>query len=294
MIEKKDGEVWLNQRIVRVDTKKELSKNWLLYFFQTENYHRKIKETATGSTVRHSSNRIVGEMKIYGPSSEEQNKISTFLKLIDDRIILSMKTIEKYQSLMKSLRFRIFNDKKLFDSQVKLQNIGTFFSGGTPLTSNKNYYDGHIPFIKSGEINSDKTDQFISEEGLKNSSAKLVNQGDILFALYGATSGEVAISKISGAINQAVLCIRTKRNSAFIVNYLKFQQQAILKKFLQGGQGNLSAEIVKSITIPITSKEKEVKIVNLFSSIENKIELETEILSKLEKQKRYFLQNLFV
>ncbi len=55
----------------------------------------------------------------------------------------------------------------------KLGEISTFYSGGTPLTSKREYFDGDIPFIRSGEINSDKTEQFISELGLKNSSAKM-------------------------------------------------------------------------------------------------------------------------
>ena len=63
-----------------------------------------------------------------------------------------------------------------------------------------------------------KTELFITEEGLNNSSAKRVEIGDLLLALYGATSGDIAISKINGAINQAILCIRTAQNKKFIKN----------------------------------------------------------------------------
>lgn len=65
----------------------------------------------------------------------------------------------------------------------------------------KKYYEGNIPFIRSAEINSDSTELFLSEEGLKNSSAKTVAKGDILYALYGVTSGEVGRSRLNGAIN---------------------------------------------------------------------------------------------
>ena len=91
---------------------------------------------------------------------------------------------------------------KGYDNSLERKTIGditTSFSGGTPKSSNKAYYEGNIPFIRSGEIKSKQTELFISDEALKNSSAKMVEKGDILYALYGATSGEVAISQINGA-----------------------------------------------------------------------------------------------
>ena len=73
----------------------------------------------------------------------------------------------------------------------------------------------------------------------------MVEVGDLLYALYGATSGEVAISKINGAINQAVLCIRSKESILYLFNYLTMKKGQILNTYIQGGQGNLSANIVK-------------------------------------------------
>ena len=91
--------------------------------------------------------------------------------------------------------------------QRKLGDITVSYSGGTPTAGHTEYYGGAIPFIRSGEISKKQTELFITESGLKNSSAAMVNKGDILYALYGATSGEVSISKIKGAINQAILAI---------------------------------------------------------------------------------------
>ena len=102
------------------------------------------------------------------------------------------------------LRFEGFTDDW---EERKLGEITTSYSGGTPSAGNSSYYKGDIPFIRSGEINSSKTELFLTEEGFNNSSAKLVEVGDILYALYGATSGEVGISQINGAINQAILAI---------------------------------------------------------------------------------------
>ena len=148
---------------------------------------------------------------------------------------------------------------KGFDSpwvRKKIGKITSSYSGGTPKSSNKEYYKGEIPFIRSGEISSEKTELFINKEALSNSSAKMIEVGDILYALYGATSGEVSISKINGAINQAILALKPVDdfNSQFIVNFLKKEKGNILDKYLQGGQGNLSAAIIKNIDIFILKK----------------------------------------
>ena len=161
--------------------------------------------------------------------------------------------------------------------EKKLGTTGKFFSGGTPLTTNKEFYNGNIPFIKSGEISKNNTEQFISEKGLKNSSAKLVKKGDLLFALYGATSGEVAISKINGAINQAVLNIETNSDNIFLYNYFLKEKARIRQTYLQGGQGNLSAKLVKSLKLSIPSMGEQKKISSFLSKVDSKIE-------KLEKK----------
>ena len=68
----------------------------------------------------------------------------------------------------------------------------------------------------------DTTELTISESGLNNSSAKMVQKGDLLYALYGATSGEVSISKIDGAIDQAILCIKSDTlNLSFLEKILR-------------------------------------------------------------------------
>ena len=146
--------------------------------------------------------------------------------------------------------------------QRKLGDITESYSGGTPTAGKKEYYDGNIPFIRSGEISSDKTELFISEEGLNRSSAKMVKIGDILYALYGATSGEVSISKLKGAINQAILAIQPHQNydSQFLMQSLRKSKENIIGTYLQGGQGNLSGNIVKELIIDIPTYEEQKEI----------------------------------
>ena len=168
---------------------------------------------------------------------------------------------------MSKIRFKGFNTSL---ERKQIGDITTSFSGGTPKSSNKSYYEGNIPFIRSGEVKSKQTELFISDEALLNSSAKMVEKGDILYALYGATSGEVAISQINGAINQAILAIKpnSEYSSEFIMNYLKKEKNNILEKYLQGGQGNLSAAIVKSIELNLPSLAEQSAIGLLFRTLD--------------------------
>lgn len=187
---------------------------------------------------------------------------------------------------------------KGYDNSLKRKTIGnvaTSFSGGTPKSSNKTYYEGNIPFIRSGEVKSKQTELCISDEALNNSSAKMVEQGDILYALYGATSGEVAISQIKGAINQAILAIRPNLgySSEFIMNYLKKEKYNILKQYLQGGQGNLSARIVKSIELSLPSIEEQSAIGSLFSTFDDLLSSYKENLANYQSLKATMLSKMF-
>lgn len=164
----------------------------------------------------------------------------------------------------------------------RIGDIGKFFSGGTPSSSRKDFYGGEIPFIRSGEIHSDKTELFLTQEGYKNSSAKMVEVGDILLALYGANSGDISISQMRGAINQAILCIRTNVAPVFFKSVWEKLAQKILNTYLQGGQGNLSADIVKKITISIPSQIEQAKIAALFSHLDERISIQNRLIDRLQ------------
>ncbi len=270
------------------------------YLFKSNSIRTQIQKESQGSKVLSINAGRLSKIELSFPNIKEQERISKFLSLLDKRIQTQNKIIEQLETLIRESRSKIFNQKLRFPDfkynwkKVNFRDIATFYSGGTPLTSKKEYFDGNIPFIRSGEINSDQTEQFITDLGLKNSSAKMVDVGDILYALYGATSGEVGISKIKGAINQAVLCIKSTENHYFLYSYLVYKKESIIKTFLQGGQGNLSADIVKQLKINLTSLEEQNRIVSFLSKIDQKIEIEKSVLQQLEKQKKYLLQQMFV
>lgn len=110
---------------------------------------------------------------------------------------------------------------------------------------------------------------------MKNSSAKMVHEGDILYALYGATSGEVSRAKLDGAINQAILAIipNDDINANFLVEWFRKEKDKITDTYLQGGQGNLSAQIIKELEVTIPSYDEQNKIGLYFEQLNNLITL---------------------
>ena len=136
--------------------------------------------------------------------------------------------------LVPKLRFSEFRDAGEWEPK-KIRDSCESFSGGTPSTTTKEFYGGKTPFIRSAEIEKDETELFLTNEGLANSAAKMIREGDILIALYGANSGDVALAKIDGAINQAILCLRHESNNGFVYQYLAHKQNWIISTYIQGG-----------------------------------------------------------
>ena len=169
------------------------------------------------------------------------------------------------------------------------------YSGGTPKVGTSKYYGGKIPFIRSAEINSDTTELFLTEEGLKCSSARLVDTGDILYALYGATSGEVGRARIKGAINQAILVIKPQAgyDYEFLTQWLRKSKLNIIDRYLQGGQGNLSGTIVNELLVEFPNYEEQTKIGEYFSTLDRLITLHQRKCDETKKLKKFMLQKMF-
>ena len=160
--------------------------------------------------------------------------------------------------------------------------VTTSYSGGTPAVGITEYYNGQIPFIRSAEVNRNYTELFITQKGLDNSSAKLVSKGDILYALYGATSGEVGRARLNGAINQAILAIKPLigYDPEYLTQWLRKSKRNIIETYLQGGQGNLSGAIVKKLAIDFPSYEEQ-QVIGIY--LQKFDEVIMRLQSKLEK-----------
>ena len=294
--------------LIGIKPNSNIHNYYLNYYLST--HQKKMDYLAPEGAQKNINIEFLNPYKIPFPSLPEQTKIASFLTAVDDKLHALKQKHALLEQYKKGIMQKIFTQELRFKpspiealeiggdypdwEEKKLGEVGMFYSGGTPLTTKRQYFGGTIPFIRSGEINSIKTEQFITEEGLKNSSAKMVEVGDILYALYGATSGEVGISKINGAINQAVLCIKSKENHYYLYSYLKFEKENIINTFLQGGQGNLSSDIVKKITIPLPSQKEQTKIASFLSTLDEKINQCQAQIAKTEVWKKGLLQQLFV
>lgn len=284
-------------------SKPKLKQNPKFQYYLFQNINWKIYDESTGvpslsaSTIEH-INRFI-------PTYAEQEKIASFFSTIDKKIENLENTITSLKNQKKGLLQQIFSQKLRFKDKngnnypnwekKKLGDITTSYSGGTPSVNVKDYYNGTIPFIKSGEIHNSFTETFITETGLNSSSAKLVKKGDLLFALYGATSGDTSISKINGAINQAILCVRsTTLNLHYLYQLLNFYRNKLLSIYLQGGQGNFSATIFKNLIFNFPCLEEQTKIADFLSAFDRKLENQKAQLEHWQQIKKGLLQQMFV
>lgn len=141
-------------------------------------------------------------------------------------------------------------------------------SGGTPKTNNMSYYGGNIPWLRTQEVNFSEitdTSMYITEEGLKNSSAKWIPENCVIVAMYGATVGKVAINKIPLTTNQA--CCNIQLNDEIVsfkyVFYYLSKEYKYIKSLGQGSQTNISAKIIKDLKIPIPPLKEQQRIVDI-------------------------------
>ena len=285
---------------------KRHDSDFIKAYFDSLKWYREIYMISAEGARNHGLLNVPTEeffaTKHYLPeSADEQRKIADFLIALDRRIEAQQSLVEALKKYKRGAMRAIFRDKAMLVSKVTKWEavcLGTecaFFSGGTPKSTDSSYYGGTIPFIRSGEIHGEKTELFLTSDGLKNSSAKMVSKGDLILALYGATSGEIDISKIDGAINQAILCIRpVEINRTFLKYLLEDSKDDILNTYLQGGQGNLSAEIIKSLVVDVPDEQTQQGIVDFLSVIDQRINYSLSGIEKMMKLRGGLVQQLFI
>lgn len=177
-------------------------------------------------------------------------------------------------------------------------------SGGTPSRKNQSYYqNGTIPWVKSGELENNiitTSEEFITEEGLLNSSAKIFPAGTLLIALYGATIGKLAFLGIDAATNQAVCGIFQNENVSlkYLYYYLLFQRPNLIKQGVGGAQPNISQTILKKLEISypdsITEQQRIVaRIEELFSELDKAVGTLKTTKEQLEVYRQAVLVDIF-
>jgi type I restriction enzyme, S subunit len=183
--------------------------------------------------------------------------------------------------------------------QVRLGDIARISSGGTPDRSEPRYWNGNIPWVTTGEIQFNTitdTAEKITAEGLKNSSAKLFPPGTLLMAMYGQgkTRGQVAKLGIEAATNQACAAMRLSDDCDldYIYQSLASHYEAIRELGNAGAQQNLSAALVKGITLPLPPKQEQVRIGALANCWDEAIASTGQLLATSRRQKQDLMQGL--
>lgn len=181
---------------------------------------------------------------------------------------------------------------------VQLADVALLRAGGTPARNKPEYYNGSIPWLKSGEVGQGKiltTEETITEQGLVESSARMVAAGTPVVAMYGATAGKIGFLNIEAAINQAVLAVQTnpkKLDPIYCFHLLNIQASNLLKMTQGSGQPNLSKSLVESILIALPPLSEQRRIAEILSSVDDAIAATQAVIEQTKKVKQGTLERL--
>ena len=160
----------------------------------------------------------------------------------------------------------------------RLGFIGEWGSGATPSRTNKEYYQGNIPWLKTGDLNDGiitNIPEKITELALKKTSVRLNPVGSVLIAMYGATIGKLGILAIPATTNQACCaCKPIIINNKYLFYFLMSHKETFTKKAEGGAQPNISKEKIVSTLFPLPPLAEQKRIVE-------KIEELTQLCDKL-------------
>jgi type I restriction enzyme S subunit len=299
-----EDEVIVSSLYVCVGVDDSINGEYFDAWTKTRDFFEETVRNTEGSVREYLFYENFANMRMPVPEITEQQKIAAILAtcqhVIELKELLLDEKRKQKQWLMKVLftpdsDMRLLGFEKAQWKQISLGDECVMFSGGTPKAGKDEYYSyGTIPFIRSGEISKTYTELFLTELGYKNCSAKMIEIGDILYALYGANSGDCSISKMKGAINQAILCIRPRTIDRELLYYLLcLLKEKIVSTYLQGGQGNLSAEIIKKLVVNVPADVKYQKaIIERLIIADKEISLLEQELEIWQQKKKALMQLL--
>lgn len=270
--------------------------------FQLNSTIQTILTLTTGSTFPNIDGKTIRSIEFLLPSIKEQQAIAAALSDIDSLITSLDQLITKKRDIKQAAMQQLLTGKQClpgFSGEWKSKKLGDIafcYSGGTPPTSNLYYYNGDISWITSGDLNQRYIKNVkgrITELGLNNSSAQMVKKDSLLIALYGATAGVTAITKIDAAINQAILAVIPKNDHVdFLFHYFELRKDWLINTYTQGGQPNLSGDIVKAIEFLMPGIEEQTAIASILSGMDNEISALEQQLDKTRNLKQGMMQEL--
>ena len=284
-------------------------------FYQSNVFKNQLNKIIQKSSNVNINAENIKSTTITLPYIEEQQKISSFFKNLDDSITLQERELELLKLTKKGFLQQLFTDNQqkfpnirfanFHDEwqQRKLGNYAEILTGGTPKTSVHKYWEPKlVPWMSSGEVNKkrlNKTDNMISKEGLNNSSAHWIKKHSVLIALagQGKTRGTVAINNIELTTNQSIAAIVP--TDTF---YYEFIYQNLIKRYEElrkissgdGTRGGLNKQIISDVIIMSPNKMEQVLIGSFLKQLDRSITLQENELENLKNIKSAFLQKMFI
>ena len=250
----------------------------------------KLKKNKTGSAIPHLNKDLFFGLEFPLPPLPEQHcivdRIESLFTKLDEAKQKAQDALDSFEPRKAAILHKAFTGE--LTAQWRKENVGGMKSwkksvigqcckvgsGGTPNRKNPEYYQGTIPWIKTGEINwnwIDSSEETISEDGLKNSSAKLYPAGAVLVAMYGmgVTRGKAAILNISATTNQAVCVLQPDDSllNQFLLYYFMYNYWNVREKAVGGNQLNLSATIIKRLEILLPPREEQKEIICILDTL---------------------------
>ena len=286
----KNHEGWMfSGRCIRVRAdKNKVNPRYLSYYFKQNSFKKMMMNLAVGATMPSLNTKIMNSIELDLLPRGNQDKIANILSAIDDKIQINNQINQELEAMAKTLYdywfvqfdfpdqngnpYKLSGGKMVYNPELKreipegwgvekIEDIAKTGSGGTPKSTNVSYYsNGEIPWINSGELEQTvitSTSNFITEEGLNNSSAKLFPSGTILVAMYGATAGKVSFLTFEASTNQAICAIMLKdiRMRYYLKNVIEDLYQYLVKLSTGSARDNLSQDMIKNIKVVIPSND---------------------------------------
>ena len=258
-----------------------LLPRYLMMWFSRKEFDREASFYAVGGVRGSLTWEDFCNMRLPVPSIERQREIVAEYETLTRRIRLNEQMVAKLEETAQALYRKMFVegvDKENLPEGWKWGTIEDFCiemkSGGTPSRSRNDYWDKKdYPWLKSGEIHNNiivSVEEFISQAGLDNSSAKIIPQGAVLMAMYGATAAQVAYLNCDTTTNQAccnMIC-HSKEDAAYLFFHLLANQEDIKKLANGGAQENLSQELIAQQPIILfDDKDKKAMFVPILDNL---------------------------
>ena len=243
----------LNQHIFKVVSKPIIENEFLE--FSLKFALQQVEKYLHGATMRHVNRQEFLDLKIPLPPLGEQKRIAEILGGVSKAIHVVEQQIETANQLEKSLFNQFRRQYSALCSPIK--NICKVQTGATPSRKNSAYYDGGIPWVKTGEVNGGKieeTEEYITELAVQETNCRKFPIGTILVAMYGqgATRGKVGILNCAAATNQAcaALIALACEDQEYIFAVLRNCYDELRNLGRGGTQPNLNLTLVKNFEIP--------------------------------------------